>query len=117
MSQPLRPDKTRLTLDSIAAGHRKRLESRLPPNYPLDQYLSDLLQLDECIEQTLRRGFQYLEERDFGLAGTVFTDASDLDEIYDALTAGDLRAARRMMYDLDTAVRDHIPTRLYEQIV
>lgn len=111
-----RSNKARLSLETITSGLRNRLEERLPRTYPLDQYIDDLNAFDKSIGDVIQTGLGFLNQREFGLAGTSFTDASDLGDIYNALTKGDIRSAQRMIYVLDTAARDHIPSRLYVQL-
>ena len=77
---------------------------------------SDLLELHQNIGERIRDGYSYLIKQDYDMAGTLFNDVGDLLEVSDLIQKGDYGRARTHLANLDTAVRDEIPSRLYESI-
>jgi len=77
----------------------------------------DLQRLDKEIA-LCRRMAAFHEGDDDYLAEAYAKDAEDLQAVRDAVARGDLGKAGRIAYDLDTYVRDEIPTkRLFNAIM
>ena len=87
-----------------------------PPDYGQPEMHSDLLELHQNIGERIRDGYSYLIKQDYDMAGTLFNDVGDLLEVSDLIQKGDYGRARTHLANLDTAVRDEIPSRLYESI-
>lgn len=77
---------------------------------------SDLLELHQNIGERIRDGYNYLTKQDYDMAGTLFNDVGDLQEVSGLIQKGDYGRACTHLANLDTAVRDEIPSRLYESI-
>ena len=76
----------------------------------------DLERLDRVIHRT-RRAATAHRNNDKEMAATYDADVKDLLAVRDAVARGDLAEAGRLAYDLDTRVRDDIPTRLFHAIM
>ena len=100
----------------MTQDQRDTLRQRIPSNYPLGEYVEDMNSLQDQIDGMIHQGFGYLTEKEYGVAGTTFTDADDLRDIYAVLLDGGFHQAQRDVDRLDTAVRDHIPVRLYDRL-
>ena len=70
------------------------------------------------LEKEIDRNHRYADcESDRDMKKQYLKDANDLDAIADAIRAGDNKKASRLIYNLDTLVRDQIPARLYNEIM
>ena len=70
------------------------------------------------IEKAIHKNIKYAEcEKDKEMKKQYYRDAHDLNEIADAIRGGDHKQASRLIYDLDTLVRDQIPARLYNYVM
>ncbi|QNN23337.1 hypothetical protein HED60_13975 [Planctomycetales bacterium ZRK34] len=96
---------------------RVTLPSRLIASYEASDFSEDLGQFTRSIDALIQQGHEYLNQKDYELTGLTFTDVSDLRVIYDHITQGRYERAAKQIDDLDTAVRDEIPTRLYDKIM
>ncbi len=93
-----------------------KIPSHLPPNYTQPEMHGDLLELHQNIGERIRDGYSYLAKRDYDMAGTMFNDVGDLQEVSGLIQKGDYDRACMQLAKLDTAVRDEVPRRLYESI-
>lgn len=94
-----------------------KLPEKIPGDYEPNEMLADLRELDDSIDRVIGKGYLWLAEEDYELAGSAFTDVGDLEEIRSGITEGAYDVVQRLIANLDTAVRDEIPTRLYDRIV
>lgn len=76
----------------------------------------DLLELHQNIGERIRDGYKYLAKSDYDMAGTTIKDVADLQEVSGYIQKGDYDRACMYLAKLDTAVRDEVPSRLYESI-
>nr|MBX2853181.1 hypothetical protein [Phycisphaeraceae bacterium] len=103
--------------DLVAADAVKiKTPEQLPPEYSQPEMHSDLLELHQNIGERIRDGYSYLTKQDYDMAGTTFNDVGDLQEVSGLIQKGDYDRACMHLAKLDTAVRDEIPSRLYELI-
>ena len=105
-----------LKLEQLTEQQQVYLQDQLPRGYLLSQYIDDLSFLQQEINGLVEDGKSQVQFKEYGLAGTIFTDVSDLQDIHTVLSRGKLSKARVLVEDLDTAVRDYLPTRLYDQM-
>lgn len=77
---------------------------------------ADLLEFHQNIDERVRDGYEYLTKSDYDMAGTLFSDVGDLQEVSGLIQKGDYDRACMYLNKLDTAVRDEVPNRLYESI-
>ncbi len=84
--------------------------------YAGEDIAEDLGDLVGTICDLAKEGRSYASAYDYELAATVYRDAADLRDIYISVAKGAYRDAAKQMDDLDTAVRDCLPTRLYERL-
>lgn len=106
----------KLSLEQLTEQQQVELQSRLPQGYLLSQYVEDVSTLNTEIDGLIKEGRESVEKQQYDSACTTFGDVSDLQDIYYALVQGQLPNALHMVEDLDTAVRDYMPTRLYDQL-
>ena len=70
------------------------------------------------LEKEIDRNHRYADcESDRDMKKQYLKDAADLDKIANAIRGGDNKQAARLIYDLDTLVRDQIPARLYNYVM
>jgi hypothetical protein len=105
-----------LRLEELTEQQQVYLQDQLPRGYLLSQYIDDLGSLQQEIDGLIQDGKSQVEFKEYGLAGTIFTDVSDLQDVHTVLSRGKLSKAKTLVEDLDTAVRDYMPTRLYDQM-
>ncbi len=103
-------------LERLTEDERSQIQAKLPPGYLIDQYIDDMQTLQYEINDLIRSGKEFVDAKEYGLAGTTFTDVSDLQDIYTVFSRGKLSKGRVLVESLDTAVRDHLPVRLYDQM-
>ena len=76
--------------------------------------ITDLSKLEKAIHKNER----YAEkDTDSEMRKQYSKDARDLNNVADAIRAGDHKKAARLIYKLDTIVRDQLPTRLYNEVM
>ena len=78
---------------------------------------ADIAEFRSSIDSWRNEGLDAQREGDKESADTYIQDVDDLEHILGLVTAGDYEAAREAIYDLDTPVRDQIPTTLYEKLM
>ncbi len=105
-----------LSLEELTEKQQSILQSRLPQGYLLGQYIEDVASLHTQIDGLIDDGKGYIKRKQYDIAGTTFSDVADLEDVYDALVQGQLPQALHMVEGLDTAVRDYLPVRLYDQL-
>ena len=105
-----------LRLEELTEQQQTYLQDRLPRGYLLRQYIDDLNNLQQEIDGLIEDGKSFVKMKEYGPAGTTFTDVSELQDIHTVLSRGKLSKARVLVESLDTAVRDYLPTRLYDQM-
>jgi hypothetical protein len=77
---------------------------------------TDLQRFAQKIAAWAKQGTRWAAKGDREMAQTHERDVQDLRAVYDAVKSGDYRHAAVLAYNLDTLVRDQIPTRLYNEI-
>ena len=76
----------------------------------------DLRQLDQAIRDQRKNGERAARDGDKELAAQYATDVEDLTYFRNAVARGDYDTARHAAYNMDTCVRDLIPTTLYNRL-
>ena len=76
----------------------------------------DLQRLADEIARCRRMAEFHRDGNDESLAETYDEDATALQTIHDAVVAGDFQYAEYLAHQVDTAVRDRVPVRLYNTI-
>ena len=102
-----------LIASDAPSANQVRTPKKMPPGYSRKHMRDDLMELHRYIDARVTDGYSYLVERDYEMAGTVFTDAADLWDISSLVQEGEFGRAGMRSSGLDTAVRDEIPSRLY----
>ena len=93
-----------------------KIPGQLPPDYSQDEMRDDLLEFHRNIDERVRDGYGYLTKSDYDMAGTLFSDVGDLQEVSGLIQKGEYDRACMYLNKLDTAVRDEVPSRLYDSI-
>lgn len=78
---------------------------------------ADIGEFRDSIENWRTNGLDAEREGDEELADTYRQDVKELEHILGLVIASDYEAAREATYDLDTLVRDQIPTTLYDKLL
>ena len=105
-----------MTLEEITRLAENELAAKLPADYPVKHYVEDMNQLRKQIDCYVAEGKDYLDDGDYDMVALKFTDTVALQDVYDALKSGDLKTCRDRINYLETAVREDLPTRLYNKI-
>ena len=74
----------------------------------------DLARLGDAVVKNRKKA---AKEKDAGMQKQYTKDAADLLKIGAKVAEGNYRKAARLIYNLDTIVRDQIPPRLYNEIM
>ena len=77
---------------------------------------TDLKKLQNHIARRQKWCEQAMKENDLDMARMYEKDVKDLTDILNCINDGDYESAWNIIYWVDTAVRDDIPTRLYNFI-
>jgi len=90
----------------------------VPPGrgYTRDAYREDLDDLEERMQDLVEQGKDQADNSEYDCASACFKDLSDLQDIYDALQDGSYDLANSYIKQLDTAIREEIPQRLYDHL-
>lgn len=80
------------------------------------QYKTDLKRFIETIAKNQKQCDRYAAKGDLETAQYYEEDIKDMTEILNELQNGDFEYAFDLMYELDSAVKDQIPTRLYNHL-
>jgi len=106
------------TIDDLVAARSGQIKTpeQLPSDYSQPEMYGDLVELHQNIGERIRDGYKYLNKQDYDMAGTMFNDVGDLQEVSGLIRKGDYDRACMQLAKLDTAVRDEIPSRLYKAI-
>jgi len=79
-----------------------------------EKLIRDLSKIEKAIHRNVSLGGR---QTDAGLKKQYYKDASELDKVANAIRTGDNKKASRLIYNLDTLVRDQIPARLYNYVM
>ena len=74
------------------------------------------MKLHRHIDDRVTDGYSYLVDRDYEMAGTMFSDVADLQHVSELIQQGEYAQAKIRVSGLDTAVRDEIPRELYDAL-
>ncbi len=77
---------------------------------------ADIDDFRRSIDHWRAEGLDAKRDGDEELTDTYRQDVKELEHILGLVIASDYEAARDAIYDLDTLVRDQIPTTLYEKL-
>jgi len=93
-----------------------KIPAELPVGYSPDYFRGDLEAFHEQIDRRILDGYSYLVSREYGMAGAMFDDVSDMQHASELLQDGEFSRAASYIRNWDTIVRDQVPQRLYEML-
>jgi hypothetical protein len=106
----------RLSLGQLTAAQQVQLQARLPPDYPLTQYIEDISHLHMEIDALVEVGSDLLKNHEYYDAGEAFLEANYLHNIYQTLANGNLSHALNIIESIDPAIGYYLPKHLHQQL-
>lgn len=106
----------RISLEQLTASQLSQIQTRIPPDYPLTQYIEDVSQLHIEIDSLIEVGSDFLEKEDYSGASAAFVDAAHLHDIYQTLSEGNLSHALNIIEKADPVIGYYLPQHLHRQL-
>lgn len=93
-----------------------KVPPKLPTGYSQEYFRGDLDMFHKRIDERILDGYSYLASHEYGMAGAMFDDVSDMQHASELLQDGEFSRAASYIRNWDTIVRDQVPQRLYAML-